>query len=194
MARTKQFDQQAVVSKAIALFTAKGYHGTSAQDLVDALGLSRSSLYDTFGDKHGLFLRVLQQYSQETSGPVIDLFAQSTDLPATLRLLFDQLIEESVANGTQGGCLLVNSATDVDALSPAAGQLVQTGTQLVEDAFAEAIGRAQQAGTVSARHSARALARSLHTTISGLRVMAKAGASREALEDVARLALTLFLN
>ena len=61
-----------------------------------------------------------------------------------------------------------------------------------EDAFAEATHRAQQAGIVSAQHSARVLARSLHTTISGLRVMAKAGASQESLEDVARLCLTLF--
>jgi TetR/AcrR family transcriptional repressor of nem operon len=192
MPRTKQFDEQAVVSKAVAVFTAKGYHGTSAQDLVDALGLSRSSLYDTFGDKHGLFLRVLQQYTAQHSGAVIELFANSTDLQATLRQLFDQVMRESVANGTQGGCLMVNSATDVDALSSAAILLVQENTQLVEDAFEEAIRQTQQAGTVGTQHSARALARFLHTTIAGLRVMAKAGASKEAFEDVVRLAMTLF--
>ena len=191
MPRTKQFDQQAVVGKAIALFTAKGYHGTSAQDLVDALELSRSSLYDTFGDKHGLFLRALAQYGQQSARAFADLLAQSTDLPATLRQFFDQLIEYSVVNGTRGGCLMTNSATGVDALSAEAGQLVQAGTQAIEEALAAAIERAQQTGTLSARHSARALARALHAAIVGLRVMAKAGASREALADVARLALTL---
>lgn len=191
MARTKQFDEQAVVNKAIAVFTAKGYHGTSAQDLVDTLGLSRSSLYDTFGDKHGLFLRALEQYGQQSARAFIELLAQSTDICVTLRQFFDQLIQQSVANGTQGGCLMTNSATDVDALSPAAGLLVQAGTLAIEEALVEAIGRAQRAGTMSAQHSARALARSLHGTIVGLRVMAKAGASREALEDVVRLALTL---
>lgn len=191
MARTKQFDEQAVVDKAIAVFTARGYHGTSAQDLVDALGLSRSSLYDTFGDKHGLFLRALAQYDRQSARAFTDLLARSADLPATLRLFFDQLIQASATHGTQGGCMMVNAATDVDALSAAAGQLVRAGTLSIEEALVAAIGRAQQAGTMSTRHEARALARSLHATIAGLRVMAKAGASPEALEDVARLALAL---
>lgn len=191
MARTKQFDERVVVDKAIAVFTAKGYHGTSAQDLVDALGLSRSSLYDTFGDKHGLYLRALAQYDQQSARAITDLLAQSPDLPATLRQLFDQIIQESVVSGTQGGCLMTNSATDVDALSAAAGLLVRAGTVSIEEALAAAIGRAQQAGTVSAQHGARALARFLHATIVGLRVLVKSGASQEALEDVVRLALTL---
>lgn len=189
MPRTKQFDQQAAVDKAIALFTAQGYHGTSAQDLVDALGLSRSSLYDTFGDKHGLFLRALEQYGLQSTRALVDLLASSADFPATLRRLFDQLIQDNVAKGTQGGCLMTNTATDVDALSAAAGQLVWAGTISIEDALVAAIGRAQQAGTMGTQHEARALARSLHASIIGLRVMAKAGASPEALEDVARLAL-----
>lgn len=189
MARTKQFDEQAVVDQAIALFAAKGYHGTSAQDLVDALGLSRSSLYDTFGDKHGLFLRALAQYGDQSTRALVALLASSADLPATLGQLFDQLIQDNVARGTQGGCLMTNTATDVDALSAAASQLVWTGTISIEDAFTAAIDRAQRAGTVSPHHEARPLARSLHASIIGLRVMAKAGARPEALQDVARLAL-----
>lgn len=189
MPRTKQFDQQAAVDQAIALFTAQGYHGTTAQDLVDALGLSRSSLYDTFGDKHGLFLRALEQYGHQSTRALRELLASSPDLPATLRRLFDQLIEENAVNGPQGGCLMTNTATAVGALSAAAGQLVRAGTLPIEEALAAAIAQAQQAGTVGTRHGAQALARSLHASIVGLRVMAKAGASQEALEDIARLAL-----
>lgn len=189
MPRTKQFDQQAAVDKAIALFTAQGYHGTSAQDLVDALGLSRSSLYDTFGDKHGLFLRALEQYGHQSTRALSELLASSPDFPATLRQLFDQLIQENVVNGSQGGCLMTNTATAVGGLSAAAGQLVRAGTLPIEEALAAAISRAQQAGMVGTRHGAQALARSLHASIVGLRVMAKAGASREALEDIACLAL-----
>lgn len=191
MARTKQFDERAVVDKAIAVFTAKGYHGTSAQDLVEALGLSRSSLYDTFGDKHGLFLHALRQYNQQSFGPVIDLLTHTTDPLATLHQLFAEAIALNVHSGAQGGCLIVNSATELDALDAAVGTLVQQSVQAVEEAFAAAIDRGQRAGTISPRHSARALARSLHTTLTGLRVMAKAGASQEAFEDVVRLALSL---
>jgi len=60
MARTKDFDEDKVLQKAMNLFWHKGYNGTSMQDLVDGLGISRSSMYDTFGDKHTLFIRALE--------------------------------------------------------------------------------------------------------------------------------------
>jgi len=191
MARSKQFDQQAVVDKAITVFTANGYHGTSAQDLVEALGLSRSSLYDTFGDKQGLFLHALQQYHRQAFGPVIDLLTHTTDPLATLHQLFAEAIALNVRSGAQGGCLVINSATELEALDAAVAPLVQQSLQAVEDALVMAINRGQQAGTISTRHGARALARSLHTTLTGLRVMAKAGASQQAFEDVSHLALSL---
>ena len=62
MPKVKQFDEAEVLKKAKAVFTEKGYNGTSMDDLVQATGLSRSSIYDTFGDKHGLFLKTLDQY------------------------------------------------------------------------------------------------------------------------------------
>ena len=42
-----------------------GYAATSVEQLTDATGLRRSSLYGAFGDKHGLFLRAFAQYCDE---------------------------------------------------------------------------------------------------------------------------------
>ncbi|MEJ0106748.1 MAG: helix-turn-helix domain-containing protein [Bacteroidota bacterium] len=67
MARTKVFDEQMVLDKAMNLFWQKGYNATSAQDLVNGLSISRSSLYDTFGDKHSLFVKALKQIPQRTN-------------------------------------------------------------------------------------------------------------------------------
>ena len=64
MARTKDFDEDEVLTKAMNLFWLNGYNGTSMQDLVDGLGISRSSLYDTFGDKRSLFLKTLENYKK----------------------------------------------------------------------------------------------------------------------------------
>lgn len=102
-----------------------------------------------------------------------------------------EAIALTVQSGAQGGCLIVNSATELDALDAAVGTLVQQSLQAAEEAFVTAIDRGQRAGTISTRHSARALARALHTTLTGLRVMAKAGARQEAFEGVGRLALSL---
>ena len=64
MARTKEFNEDQALDKAIEIFWHKGYNGTSAQDLVNHLGLSRSSLYDTFGDKQKLFVKSLKTISK----------------------------------------------------------------------------------------------------------------------------------
>ena len=62
MARTKCFNRDEALEKAMQAFWAKGYEATSVQDLVDCMGINRGSLYDTFGDKHQLFLEALDQY------------------------------------------------------------------------------------------------------------------------------------
>ena len=62
MARTKAFDHDFVVDKAIQVFWSKGYEATSIQDLVDAMGINRGSIYDTFGDKSGLFQTTITRY------------------------------------------------------------------------------------------------------------------------------------
>src|ERR1700743_2351628 len=59
MPRTKSFNEEDMLDKAKNLFWRKGYHGTPPQEIVDGTGLSRSSLYDTYGDKHTLFLKTL---------------------------------------------------------------------------------------------------------------------------------------
>ena len=62
MPRTKAFDEQEVLEKAMELFWKKGYYATSIQDLVNHLGINRASLYDTFGGKKKLFLHTFSHY------------------------------------------------------------------------------------------------------------------------------------
>ena len=62
MARTKEFDQEQALDAAMNLFWERGYEATSIQDLVEATGVQRQSLYDTFGSKHELFLQSLMRY------------------------------------------------------------------------------------------------------------------------------------
>lgn len=71
MARTKQFDEAEVLELAVSQFWKKGYNATSMQDLVDTLGLSRSSIYDTYTDKRQLFLASLDKYAQQSSAQII---------------------------------------------------------------------------------------------------------------------------
>src|SRR5262249_38606558 len=68
MARPKEFDRDAVLDRAVELFWAKGYEATSLGDLVESLGVGKQSLYDTFGDKHALYLAALDRYCEKYGG------------------------------------------------------------------------------------------------------------------------------
>ncbi len=64
MARPRNYDEDQVLQGAVALFRGRGYERTSVPDLIDELGICRQSLYNTFGDKHGLYLMALDRYGQ----------------------------------------------------------------------------------------------------------------------------------
>lgn len=64
MARNVEFDEQLVVSKAMDVFWRKGYNGTTMRDLTEAMGINSSSLYNTIGDKHELFIRSIKHYTE----------------------------------------------------------------------------------------------------------------------------------
>ena len=64
MARNVEFDEQLAVSKAMDVFWRKGYNGTTMRDLTEAMGINSSSLYNTIGDKHELFVRSLKHYTE----------------------------------------------------------------------------------------------------------------------------------
>lgn len=62
LGRTKEFEINEVLDKAVQLFWKQGYEKTSMQDLVDFMGIHRRSIYGTFGDKHALYMKALKRY------------------------------------------------------------------------------------------------------------------------------------
>ena len=71
MARTKTFDPSVALEQAMAVFWLKGYEATSMQDLVEAMGINRASLYATFGDKRQLFLAAIAHYDATVVRPAM---------------------------------------------------------------------------------------------------------------------------
>lgn len=61
MARPRNFNEDDVIDRAAGVFGRLGYAACSVDDLVDATGLQRGSLYKVFGSKRGLFEQVLRK-------------------------------------------------------------------------------------------------------------------------------------
>lgn len=191
MARTKAFDETEVLAKAIKLFWQKGYNGTSMQDLVDTLGISRSSLYDTFGDKHQLYLRALQSYKQADVAKRDQILNGSCPAKVAIRQLMDLTILEMIRDKQHKGCFLINSAVENATNDKETNAIVCQNEQQLENAFYEVIKRGQGNGEISAKQDARALARFLFNTIVGIRVTGKSATDKAVFEDIINLTMSV---
>jgi TetR/AcrR family transcriptional repressor of nem operon len=190
MARTKVFDEQDVLDKAMKLFWQKGYNATSAQDLVHGLGISRSSLYDTFGDKHSLFVIALKQYRKERIDPVIKGADTAEDVEEYIRNIFEIVKAEALADSTSKGCFMVNSAVEMAPVDTEVSEIANAIMHDCENAITKAIRRGQQQGVFSTRHSARSLARFLFNSLNGLRVTVKFDANKKMFDEIVDVSLS----
>ena len=95
MARTKEFDEDAVLLKAMRLFWKQGYEKTSMKDLVANMGVHKGSLYDTFGDKRSLYLKTLDRYCEMMGGKRADArLKDGRSAKEAIGRLFEAAIEE----------------------------------------------------------------------------------------------------
>jgi len=175
MARTKEFNEDQALDKAIEIFWHKGYNGTSAQDLVTHLGLSRSSLYDTFGDKQKLFAQSLLRYQKQSQDQVIKLLDESENVKETLHDIFKQAIIESLEDRITKGCFMVNSSVELAMHDEEIAKIVKNNSQTMEEVFTKAVQKGQAAGHISKGTDARVLARFIFNNYSGIRVLARTG-------------------
>lgn len=175
MARTKEFNEDQALDKAIEIFWHKGYNGTSAQDLVTHLGLSRSSLYDTFGDKQKLFSQSLQRYQKQSQDQVIKLLEESENVKETLHDIFKQAVVESLQDRLTKGCFMVNSSVELAMHDEEIAKIVKSNSQTMEEVFTKAVKKGQEAGDISKAIEAKVLARFIFNNYSGIRVLARTG-------------------
>jgi TetR/AcrR family transcriptional repressor of nem operon len=191
LARTKSFNPDAVLRKAMQLFWRQGYEATSIDDLVAAMGINRASLYGTFGDKRSLFLKALDRYIEQLLTPRLAALEQASSVEEGLRLLFAQLVAFAAGDPQRRGCFAVNAACELGARDPDVAARLRAQSAAMEALVAHRLAEAQDNGEIAADRDPLDLARSILATIDGLRVRSKLGADRATLEAIAATALTL---
>lgn len=189
MARKKGFDEDELLERATDLFWRKGYNATSAQDLVDELNINRSSLYNTYSDKKTLFRKALIKYQEQQTKAMIDMLNTADDPEKVIKQVFDNLIKESNEDSIARGCFMVNTAVEIAGQDREIGAIVHANNKSVEDALTTIIEKGQKTGQFSTKNTARAYARFLFGSINALRIIARSGADKSALDDVADITL-----
>ncbi|MFI0451078.1 TetR/AcrR family transcriptional regulator [Actinomadura sp. 6N118] len=188
MARPRQFDEERAVDAAMRAFWTAGYEGTSTQDLCEATGLGRSSIYNTFKSKHDLFERALRRYMDGKNAAIFELLEGDTPAKDKVWALLWQVIEAPADDPI--GCLVVNSTVELGPHDPAVVAVLRRDLERRLDALTATIEDGQRRGEIGTGKDARELAHFVNATISGLQVAIRGGAGRSALEGIARTALS----
>jgi len=176
MARPREFDEDSAVAKASTVFWHAGYNATSTRDLGEALALSPSSLYRTFGDKRQLFIRALDHYRthESTDGcerlraakPTVDHLIENL---TALALGQDALAEEPV------GCFAVNTAAELGGADPEVSSRTEAAFELTRTGLRDLLNRMRDSGQIPNSADPESLTDILFTLIVGWRLRVRAG-------------------
>jgi TetR/AcrR family transcriptional repressor of nem operon len=186
MARPREFDEASVLDAALAVFWSKGFDGASIEDLVEATGLGRASLYGAFGDKRALFERVLDHYA--TAASAGDAVPEGASPNEALRTLTARWVKLACAPDHPRGCFLQQSCI-VDASAPMARDLTTRAARTRRKLLERIIADGQRTGAFASGTSPHDLAGFLLTVQQGIAASARIGASQRELEAVMEVAL-----
>jgi len=181
--RPREFDLDDAARAAMDVFWDRGFEGASLPDLIAGTGQSRGSLYKAFGDKKGLLLAALDQYTATGLQATAELLAQPGSARAAIRAALLRLAGLSSGEAGRRGCLVVSMATEMANHDPDIAQRTAAMFRRLQQLYAGAIVRGQASGEIRAGDE-QAMARFIVIQIQGMRVLGKTGASEAEMIDM----------
>lgn len=191
MPRPKEFDRDQVLDLATDVFWKRGYEATSIGDLVAALGIGRQSLYDTFGDKHALYLAALDRYRQRHGGVVACALESDMPLRRAIRTIFEGVIDQLLGDPQGKSCMLVAAIAERCPDDKSVAERFCTNMKSMEQVLEKRLARAREEGEIGRHLEPSALARYFVNTLNGLQITGKALRDRKALLEIADVALAV---
>ncbi|MCM3194852.1 TetR/AcrR family transcriptional regulator [Priestia megaterium] len=189
MARNKEFDEKEALRRAMELFWRQGYEKTSMQDLVNYMGVHRRSIYDTFGDKHTLFIRALSHYVE-----VMDVRFKSNITPEltvkqAIRKVFEMVIYPT--DKQPKGCLTVNTAVELSLLDQEVAEKITETFIKTETLLFDLLKHGQEQGEIPEHYDIKGLSKFIHNSLVGIRVLAKTTNDKKELETIIDMNLSV---
>ena len=190
MGRPQLYQRERVLQHALDVFWQLGYNTTSIQDLVDATGMHRGSLYAAFGSKRDLFIAVLDYYFQQQIANMLALFAQADSPLEGMQALLQDAVAQRCSHEAERSCLLVKSllelgAHDSDIKATITHMLQQTEQRLADQLAA----LQQQSHPAQAHFDPELLAKHLLVLLCGLSVYSQVVADPQSLQTIVTTSL-----
>lgn len=176
--RPRTFDRDAVLETLVQLFWEKGFEATSMADIVEASGLNKSSLYNTFGSKELLFHEALNRYVDTRALGLVAVLSEGTEGLADVHSLLDLLWLETESSADHLGCLAVNSSTELGMRDDSVVEVVQRFRSAMRSSLVDAFGRAALLGEIKSE-LVSSYANVMVSMMFGLAVLVRSGADHD---------------
>lgn len=186
MARSREFDESALVDAATDVFWRRGYGGASVVEISELSGVGNGSIYAAFGNKWGLFERAFERYCAGRVALVrdsVDAAPGSTE--RVLEALYAAIIDDCASHPDQRGCLMLNSIGELGGSRPDILDMAGRATASMEHAVAERFMRDPQTRAALGTDGITALSGQAIALAQGLIQLSRQGAERARLERIA---------
>lgn len=193
--RPLAFEPEVALGRALETFRDTGYAATSLDELSEAMGINRPSLYGTFGDKRELFLKAYERYRANLQAKVAPAFAPGLSLKQTLEKLFSTVIEIYVS-GEKGpsGCLSVMTASSESMADLEIRETVQQAFRRTEKGLTQRFELAIKDGDLARNADIELFVQIVTATFHTLAIRARARMPRAELNRIAERTVSLICN
>jgi TetR/AcrR family transcriptional repressor of nem operon len=181
--RPKGFDEQQVLERAMNLFWLHGYQGVGLSDLLKHMGISRQSLYDTFGNKRALFMRVIEHYRTTQLVHALALLDREGSPLANVEAVI-RFFEQLAADSRCRGCLVANTLVELGPHDREIAAQLEATLGLLQRGLQRALREAQRRGELSTDKSPMNLSRSLTNSLMGMAVLGRLPSEPASLRSV----------
>ncbi|WP_321858282.1 TetR/AcrR family transcriptional regulator [Burkholderia cenocepacia] len=171
--RPRAFDEQLVLSRAIAFFSASGYSAAGISDLSRATGLTTGSLYKAYSDKEGIFAKALECYIARREAEVAAMLAGAESGRASIAALLGLYARLSQGKEGKLGCLLVTGITELPQFSRV-GVVMRDQLARRRDLLTRLVSQGQDDGSITTTTAPATVADLLLALLQGMRVLGKA--------------------
>jgi len=188
MGRPREFDAETALDQAMEVFWRHGYEGATIAQLTEAMGINPPSLYACFGNKEGLLKAALDRYTKLRNVWMDEVVAAPTAREVAERMLMG-IADKQTDPANPPGCLLVQGGIACGTGSESVPFELAARRAQNEDQLRDRFVRAKAEGDLKPTSDPAALARYVSAVSVGMGVMASSGSDREALRQVASVAV-----
>nr|WP_321234915.1 TetR/AcrR family transcriptional regulator [uncultured Psychroserpens sp.] len=170
MPKVETFDRDFVVSQATEVFHDKGYNATSMQDLVDATGLNRSSIYNSFGCKLSLFIDCLEAYQNKYQKKTSNVLLDAKNPANAIELLFHMYKSDMLNDKNDRGCMITNCKSEMANHDKKITSFLNLNQKNTLEFLEDLVERGQQEKHINTNKSAKEYAMYLFSSLQGFRM------------------------